>query len=179
MKTCKSTHLKQKMLRSEVVPFCIFMIPFYFSQSSHFSCMKDIMSLFSSETLSIERLLCRIHGVMEQDRRCRVIRVKSLHLLFSNSPLELLRFVSFWKLVTWKCTMCLPQEQWQRGAACRLYLGLSEKFVACPYYIEILREQRVESNFQQYERSVQIMDCFSALHKSVFHSHLCLLQQIR
>lgn len=189
VKACKSTHLKQKMPRSEVVPFCIFMIISIFLHLTHFCCRKDIVSLFSSETLCIERLLCRIHGIMEKDRRCRVIKVKSIHLLFLDCTLELLRLVSFWILVTWRCTMCLPQEQWQWVAASRLYLGLSgvqfsgvtaiqdrlpdwvtasEKSVTCPYYVEILRDGRVESGFQQYERNVQIMDWFSTLHKSVF-----------
>lgn len=189
VKACKSTHLKQKMPRSEVVPFCIFMMISIFLHLTHFCCRKDIVSLFSSETLCIKRLLCRIHGIMEKDRRCRVIKVKSLHLLFLDCTLELLRLVSFWILVTWRCTMCLPQEQWQWVAASRLYLGLSgvqfsgvtaiqdrlpdwvtasEKFVTCPYYIEILRDGRVESGFQQYEWNVQIMDWFSTLHKSVF-----------
>lgn len=160
-----------------------------FLHLAHYSCRKDIVSLFSSETLCIERLLCRIHSIMEQDRRCRVIKVKSLHLLFLDSTLELLRFVSFWILVTWKRTMCLPQEQWQWVAASRLYLRLSgvqfsgvteiqgrlpdwvtasDTFVTCPYYIEILRDGRMESSFQRYERNVQIMDCFSTLLKSVF-----------
>lgn len=161
----------------------------HFSQSCSFFFRKDIVSLFSSETLYIGRLLCSVHGIMEQDRRCRVIRVKSLHHLFLDSPAELLRLVSFWQLVTWKCTICLPQEQWQWGAASKLYLGLSgvqfsgvteiqgrlpdwvntsEKFVTCPCYIEILRGVIVESSFQQCKESVQIMDCFSASHKSAF-----------
>lgn len=171
---------------------CPFVFLWYLSlflHLAHYSCRKDIVSLFSSETLCIERLLCRIHGIMEQDRRCRVIKVKSLHLLFLDSTLELLRFVSFWILVTWKRTVCLPQEQWQWVAASRLYLRLSgvqysgvteiqgrlpdwvtasDTFVTCPYYIEILRDGRVESSFQRYERNVQIMDCFSTLLKSVF-----------
>lgn len=162
------------MPRNEVVPFCIFMmIPLYFSQCCSFFCRKVIVSLLSSEALYIEMLLCRIHDLTEQDRRYRVIRVKILHLLFLDSPAELLRLISFWKLVTWKCTIWLPQEQWQWGSASRLCLGLSrvqfsgvteiqgrlpdwvnisEKFVTCPYYIEILREGRVDSVFNRISK---------------------------
>lgn len=200
VKACKSTHLKQKMPRSEVVPFCIFMIISIFLHLTHFCCRKDIVYLFSSETLCIERLLCRIHGIMEKDRRCRVIKVKSLHLLFLDCTLELLRLVSFWILVTWRCTMCLPQEQWQWVAASRLYLGLSgvqfsgvtaiqdrlpdwvtasEKFVTCPYYIEILRDGRVESVFNSMSEMFRSWIDSQHYISLSFSSHLCLLQQMR